>query len=163
MASDTLIKGIMLNITRENIRLFTYIGSAIFFFLLETVFPFKEHTESRWRHIARNVSIAVANAVLYGVIFGISVEWITNWTANNSFGLFPWLGLPWVWEIVVTIFILDMVIYMWHVTLHKIPLLWRFHLVHHVDSRLDFTSGFRFHVGEMWKTSQLASKVLKRT
>jgi sterol desaturase/sphingolipid hydroxylase (fatty acid hydroxylase superfamily) len=144
------MKAFMPEITRENIRLFTYIVSAIIFFLFETVFPFKEHTESRWRHIGRNVSIAIVNGLLYGIIFGLAVQWITDWTAVNAFGLFPSLGLSWPWELALSIIILDAVIYIWHVTLHKIPLLWRFHLVHHVDSRLDFTSGFRFHVGEMF-------------
>ncbi len=139
-----------MNITRENIRLLTYIGSAVLFFLFETAFPFKAHTESRWKHILRNVSIAVLNGLLYGIIFGIAVQWITNWTSSNSFGLFPWISLAWPWELFFTILLLDAVIYFWHVILHKTPLLWRFHLVHHVDSRLDFTSGFRFHVGEMF-------------
>lgn len=137
-------------LTRENIRLFTYIFTGILFFLLETFLPFKDHTESRWKHIGRNLAIAVVNAVLYGVIFGIAVQWITTWTSGNEFGLMQWMALPWVWELILTIILLDLVIYWWHVILHRIPILWRFHLVHHVDSRLDFTSGFRFHVGEMF-------------
>src|SRR5262249_18240245 len=32
---------------------------------------------------------------------------------------------------------------------HKIPWLWRFHNVHHIDPDLDVTTGFRFHFGEV--------------
>lgn len=139
----------MFQITRENIRLVTYIVVSTVFFLFETVSPYKPHTESRWIHIVRNVVIAVINAVGYGVVFGFAVEMITSWTATHQFGVFPVLGLPFVPELLLTIIVLDAVIYLWHRILHRVPFLWRFHLVHHVDSRLDFTSGFRFHLGEM--------------
>ena len=36
-----------------------------------------------------------------------------------------------------------------HVINHKLPLLWRFHLVHHTDRDLDITTAFRFHFGEL--------------
>lgn len=32
---------------------------------------------------------------------------------------------------------------------HRIPALWRFHLVHHIDRDLDASTALRFHVGEM--------------
>jgi len=39
--------------------------------------------------------------------------------------------------------------YWWHRLNHRIPLLWRFHSVHHADAELDVSSGVRFHTGEM--------------
>lgn len=45
--------------------------------------------------------------------------------------------------------ILDYGNYLWHVLNHKIPVLWRFHLVHHTDLDLDTLTAFRFHFGEM--------------
>ena len=43
----------------------------------------------------------------------------------------------------------DVVDYGKHVLLHRVPFLWGFHQVHHSDSKLDFTSQFRFHPFEM--------------
>lgn len=37
---------------------------------------------------------------------------------------------------------------MWHLLNHKVPFLWRFHLVHHVDRDMDASTGIRFHFGE---------------
>jgi sterol desaturase/sphingolipid hydroxylase (fatty acid hydroxylase superfamily) len=37
----------------------------------------------------------------------------------------------------------------WHLLNHHVPLLWRFHLVHHTDPDLDVTTAIRFHFGEM--------------
>ncbi len=45
--------------------------------------------------------------------------------------------------------LLDYTIYLWHVMTHRVPFLWRFHLVHHIDLDLDGTTALRFHAGEM--------------
>jgi sterol desaturase/sphingolipid hydroxylase (fatty acid hydroxylase superfamily) len=45
--------------------------------------------------------------------------------------------------------ILDLWIYWWHRANHELPLLWRFHEVHHRDRFLDSTSALRFHFGEV--------------
>jgi sterol desaturase/sphingolipid hydroxylase (fatty acid hydroxylase superfamily) len=48
-----------------------------------------------------------------------------------------------------TFLVLDYTNYLWHILNHKIPFLWRFHLVHHCDPDLDVTTAFRFHFGEL--------------
>lgn len=45
--------------------------------------------------------------------------------------------------------LLEFFIYWWHRANHEIPLLWRFHRVHHYDEFLDVTSSLRFHPGEL--------------
>ena len=44
---------------------------------------------------------------------------------------------------------MDFVIYLQHVLVHAIPLLWRFHRVHHADLDFDLTTGARFHTVEI--------------
>lgn len=62
---------------------------------------------------------------------------------NYSFNAFP------VIKYVIAFLLLDYSNYIWHILLHKLPILWRFHLVHHTDLDLDLTTAFRFHFGEM--------------
>jgi sterol desaturase/sphingolipid hydroxylase (fatty acid hydroxylase superfamily) len=55
---------------------------------------------------------------------------------------------------------MDYTFYIWHVLMHRIPLLWRFHLVHHVDLDLDASTALRFHFTEMlasipWRAGQV--------
>jgi sterol desaturase/sphingolipid hydroxylase (fatty acid hydroxylase superfamily) len=50
---------------------------------------------------------------------------------------------------VVAILLMDYTLYLWHVLTHRVPLLWRFHRVHHADLDLDATTALRFHFGEM--------------
>lgn len=49
----------------------------------------------------------------------------------------------------VAFLIMDYTNYLWHVLNHKVPLLWRFHVVHHCDPDLDVTTAIRFHFGEL--------------
>jgi sterol desaturase/sphingolipid hydroxylase (fatty acid hydroxylase superfamily) len=56
--------------------------------------------------------------------------------------------------------LLDYTLYVWHILVHRVPMLWRFHLVHHVDLDLDTTTGLRFHAGELiasvpWRAAQI--------
>jgi sterol desaturase/sphingolipid hydroxylase (fatty acid hydroxylase superfamily) len=39
--------------------------------------------------------------------------------------------------------------YYWHRLNHRIPFLWRFHNVHHIDIDLDVSTALRFHFGEI--------------
>jgi sterol desaturase/sphingolipid hydroxylase (fatty acid hydroxylase superfamily) len=62
---------------------------------------------------------------------------------NYLYQLPPWLEGP------IAFLILDYGNYVWHILNHKLPILWRFHLVHHTDHDLDITTAFRFHFGEL--------------
>ncbi len=55
---------------------------------------------------------------------------------------------------------MDYTMCIWHVLTHKVPVLWRFHLVHHVDLDLDSTTALRFHAVDMlisipWRAAQV--------
>jgi len=57
-----------------------------------------------------------------------------------------WSGLP---GLLLDLLLLDFLIYWWHRANHVVPLLWRFHEVHHRDEFLDASSAVRFHFGEV--------------
>ena len=40
---------------------------------------------------------------------------------------------------------LDLAIYAQHVLMHRVPVFWRLHRVHHADSAFDASTGLRFH------------------
>ncbi len=60
--------------------------------------------------------------------------------------------------IVVSVVILDLVIYLQHVLFHAVPALWRLHRMHHADLEFDLTTGARFHPIEI-----LLSMLIKLT
>jgi sterol desaturase/sphingolipid hydroxylase (fatty acid hydroxylase superfamily) len=61
----------------------------------------------------------------------------------RSVNLSPWL------DVLLACVLMDYTLYVWHVLAHKLPVLWRFHLVHHADLDLDATTAVRFHFGEL--------------
>ncbi len=61
---------------------------------------------------------------------------------------------------VLSVILLDYTLYLWHVLTHKVPVLWRFHRVHHADLDLDASTALRFHCLEMmlsvpWRAAQV--------
>jgi sterol desaturase/sphingolipid hydroxylase (fatty acid hydroxylase superfamily) len=61
--------------------------------------------------------------------------------------LMPDPSSPWVRYILVFV-ALDLLDYVYHRTMHHIPSLWRFHLVHHTDPMVDSSTTVREHPGE---------------
>jgi len=62
-------------------------------------------------------------------------------------------GMPEAAQFVVGILLLDFFFgYFAHRALHALPILWRFHMVHHSDSFVDVTTTYRNHPGEhVWR------------
>ncbi|MEQ1530202.1 MAG: sterol desaturase family protein, partial [Methylococcales bacterium] len=44
----------------------------------------------------------------------------------------------------------DFAIYVWHVASHHYEFLWRFHKIHHSDKSFNVSTGFRFHVFDLF-------------
>jgi sterol desaturase/sphingolipid hydroxylase (fatty acid hydroxylase superfamily) len=61
----------------------------------------------------------------------------------NRLGWSPWISVP------LAVLALDLAIYWQHRLMHRIPLLWRMHRVHHSDLAMDVTTGVRFHPFEI--------------
>ena len=59
------------------------------------------------------------------------------------------IRLPSIIEGIIAFLLMDLAFYYWHLANHKVPVLWRFHNVHHIDPDLDVSTSFRFHFGEI--------------
>jgi sterol desaturase/sphingolipid hydroxylase (fatty acid hydroxylase superfamily) len=99
-----------------------------------------------WARLGRNLALWLVNTVLSPLV----VLPITAWAAETGLdlGLRPawWSGAS---GLVADLLLLDFLIYWWHRANHRVPFLWRFHAVHHLDGFLDTTSALRFHFGEV--------------
>jgi sterol desaturase/sphingolipid hydroxylase (fatty acid hydroxylase superfamily) len=81
---------------------------------------------------------------------------------RRRYGLLYVCRLPPPLHLILAVVFLDYTLYMWHVLTHRVPWLWRFHLVHHVDRDLDASTALRFHAGELalsipWRAMQIAA------
>ncbi|WP_296701744.1 sterol desaturase family protein, partial [Thiocapsa sp. UBA6158] len=62
--------------------------------------------------------------------------------------------------VIAGLFLFDLWMYAWHRANHEVPLLWRLHRVHHTDPRMDSTTAFRFHPGEIAVSALLNAVVI---
>jgi len=74
---------------------------------------------------------------------------VAEWARGHRIGILNWTSLPAAVETVAAVLLLDYTLWHWHWLNHRVPFLWRFHLVHHVDLDLDSSTALRFHFGEM--------------
>ncbi|GEM_PF-174249 len=118
------------------------------FWCWETWRPFFGRREGRLTHAARNLAIALFNTVILGLVFGSITVAIAEWTAQATFGLLHLADLAAPHRFALAIILLDGWMYFWHRANHKIPVLWRFHRMHHSDTHMDVTTATRFHLGE---------------
>lgn len=124
-------------------------GLFLALFLLERRLPLRRPRTAALRRWIVNLSIS---ALALGTAFALvrpaataSMQATENW----RFGLLQWIELPPALAFVVAVLLLDLTFYFWHFANHRVPLLWRFHLVHHIDPDVDVSTAFRFHFGEI--------------
>ena len=96
-----------------------------------------------------NGGLWLVNAVVLGLICGACAFTVAAWAADQRLGLFNVVSMPWWMTGVTTIAALDLTSYWWHRANHRVPVLWRFHQVHHSDPTFTTSTGVRFHPGEL--------------
>jgi sterol desaturase/sphingolipid hydroxylase (fatty acid hydroxylase superfamily) len=124
-------------------------GLANLLFILESKFRLRKRVQSRTKRIITNAVVSIPAFALLRFMFLPAMVFLAGKSRKHKLGVNAVLpGSSPVKEILAFIF-LDYTNYLWHVLNHKVPALWRFHLVHHTDKDLDLSTAFRFHFGEM--------------
>lgn len=119
------------------------IGVFAFLFLFERVRA-ASPAAPNYRRLARN-------GVLWGALLVLSpliVLPLTAFAAERPLWRRPDEWPAWA-SLSSDIILLDLWAYWLHRAYHEVPLLRRFHRIHHLDERLDTTSAVRFHPGEV--------------
>ena len=120
----------------------------------------RQRREPRLVHDARNLALATgALLVMQGIEKPFAMR-LAGRMERFELGLVPRLAKSCAARALLSVIFLDYGLYVWHVLTHKVPLLWRFHLVHHADLDLDASTAIRFHFGEMllsvpWRLAQI--------
>ncbi len=127
------------------IRLSFFIGVFAVMAGWELLAPRRALTQSKARRWTANLGIVVLNTVLVRIVFPLAPVAVAIVAAERGWGVFNIAGVPPGLAIVAAVVILDFAIYLQHVMVHAVPMLWRLHRMHHADLDFDVTTGARFH------------------
>lgn len=134
------------------IRLAVFAGLFSLFAAIEALVPRRERTQSRGTRWVTNWAITILDTVtlrLLALVLPLLAVGAAVDAGQNGWGLFNQFDLPLWLMVVVTVLIFDFAIWAQHLITHKIPILWRFHRVHHSDRDIDVTTAIRFHPVEI--------------
>jgi len=127
------------------IRLGFFFGIFIIMALWETRSPRRPLRSSRVFRWFNNLGITFLNTLLLRLLFPTAAVGVALYASQQQWGILNQVDLPWWLEVILAVVILDLCIYLQHRLFHRVPLLWRLHMMHHSDVDLDVTSGARFH------------------
>ena len=127
------------------------IGAVLALFVVivpfEKLFPRHRSQRLRRPQLLTDIGYALAGPVLNGVGIAVAVivgvltlAWLPGLAIRPLVAMLPPSVMPFV-----GIALFDLTIYWVHRWSHEVPLLWRFHAIHHSTEDLDWVSGFRNH------------------
>lgn len=127
------------------VRLSAFLGVFAVMAVWEVVAPRRAQVFSRLRRWTNNLGIVVLNTLVLRVLFPTAAVGMALAAERAGWGLFNVVALPAWLSVLLAVVILDFAIYLQHVLVHFVPVLWRLHRMHHADLDYDVTTGARFH------------------
>lgn len=130
------------------VRLSAFAGMLAVMASWEALAPRRTLRDGRRRWSA-HLMLAVMNTavVRFAVPFGVYGAAVA--AGDRGWGLATLTNAPRPLEFAAAVLLMDLVVYLQHRLFHAVPLLWRFHKVHHADNDFDVTTGLRFHTVSM--------------
>ncbi len=129
----------------NELRVQIFIFGLVLFSILEFFISYRKRDLPRIQRWPHNFIMIFIGSLAAKLIFPLGMGAISTYTKSIGLGLFNFFEIPFIIEILLSIFILDFAVYLQHLIFHKVHFLWRFHRVHHSDIDLDTTSALRFH------------------
>ncbi len=127
------------------LRLAAFAGVALVMALWEWRAPRRPLQLPRRQRWTANLGLVVLDSLLVRLVAPAAALGVAALAEARGWGLFHVLAVPGWLAFGASVVILDFVIWLQHVMVHAIPLLWRIHRVHHADLDYDFSTGVRFH------------------
>lgn len=128
-------------------RMAFLVGGLLIFWILEGSIPLisMQYKKNKLRHAAVNMGFTTIHVIIHTFLAIIIIK-LSDWCKAEQFGFVYWMNAGIAGTIIVSFLTLDFFGgWLVHITEHKVPFLWRFHVVHHADNNVDVTTGLRHH------------------
>jgi len=127
------------------LRLSFFIGMLLLIGLWEVLAPRRALKVSKLLRWSNNLALVFFNSFLLRLIFPAAAVGMAAFAQQHGWGIFNYYSVHPLLAIAISIIAMDFIIYLQHVLVHAVPILWRLHRVHHADLDYDVTTGARFH------------------
>jgi sterol desaturase/sphingolipid hydroxylase (fatty acid hydroxylase superfamily) len=142
------------------VRLYLLIGAFGVVALWEALAPRRVPLpEAGWRWCV-NIGLTVLLSAVVATAYPVLAVGASLVAERHGFGLLRWWSLPGPVAFAGALVALDLARYGEHALMHRVPLLWRLHRVHHSDTHYDCTTALRFHPLEALATVGLHLAVI---
>lgn len=133
-----------LNVNGEMLQYAAFFGAMVILGCCELLATSNDKDRVRLRRWPANFIMTITNIVVLGVlpISGIAAA---SFAMQKNIGLFNWLPIPPVAAFIVAILLRSLLAWLIHLVMHKIPMFWCIHRVHHTDTQIDVSTTVRFH------------------
>ncbi|MBT5187622.1 MAG: sterol desaturase family protein [Kordiimonadaceae bacterium] len=129
----------------QYIRPGVFIALLVLLGIAEFLAPLAKRRESHLHQWFTNLAMVTIDNIILKLLFPLLAVGVANYARENGIGLFNIINLPEMIIIVLSVLLLDLLIYGQHVMMHQMPILWRLHRMHHSELGLNVTSAVRFH------------------
>jgi len=131
------------------IRLSFFLGIFAVMAIWELYAPRRALTVSKLVRWSNNLGLVFLNSFILRLLFPAAAVGVAAFASENGWGLLNYYSLPFFLAVLLAVIAMDFIIYLQHVLVHAVPVLWRLHRVHHADLDFDVTTGSRFHTVEI--------------
>ncbi len=133
-------------VNEPTIRLSFFLGVFALIAIWEAKAPRRERLLTRRVRWSNNLGLVALNTVVLRLLFPLAAVGVAAAAAEEGWGVLNRCDeVSAMGKVVIAVVAMDFVIWVQHVMVHAIPLLWRLHRVHHADLDYDVTTGARFH------------------
>lgn len=128
-----------------SIRLGAFLGIFFLVAVWELIAPRRMLTASKLIRWYSNLGITIINTTLLRWCFPVLAVGMANLAQERQWGFLNNIEFPFWLAVILSVAVLDFIIYLQHVIFHQVPVFWRLHRMHHTDLNIDVTTGARFH------------------
>jgi sterol desaturase/sphingolipid hydroxylase (fatty acid hydroxylase superfamily) len=128
----------------EPLQYIVFFGTLLTLGVAEAFLPFGKPPPMRGTRWLTNAALTVLNIMVMSAL-PLSGLAAADIAAAKGWGLFNFIALPVAAVVVSGILLRSLTNYLIHVAMHKVPLFWRLHRVHHSDPAMDVSTAVRFH------------------
>jgi sterol desaturase/sphingolipid hydroxylase (fatty acid hydroxylase superfamily) len=138
------------------IRAVVFVTACVVLLVAEALVPRRPRRPRAWP----NWYLLLTDTAVVRLVSASSVVGVAAWAETRQLGILNAVSSSGASAFAVGFVLLDLGIYVQHRLLHRFAWLWRLHRVHHSDTDFDFSTGVRFHPGEIlfsfaWKVGMV--------